>query len=170
MTKPPTLDARLLDALQRASSLELFQLSAVLDRLLADPRRVLEIRKLLHLGQTVHFLDPDRGEIRRGTVMALNDRKLVLNELDRSQQWSLPYTAVVPPSDVPLPETPPEPGPPKPTKADFQRGDRVSFEDRYLQTQVGVIVRINQKTASIDTGDGMVWRVSFSLLRHVLDV
>jgi hypothetical protein len=33
-----------------------------------------------------------------------------------------------------------------------------------------VIVRINQRTASIDPGDGTTWRVGFSLLRHVVDI
>jgi len=39
-----------------------------------------------------------------------------------------------------------------------------------LQTRVGIIVRINQRTATIDTGDGTTWRVGFGLLRHVLDI
>jgi len=49
-------------------------------------------------------------------------------------------------------------------------GAEVAFEDRYLQTQVGTIVRINQRTATIDTGDGTSWRVGFGLLRHVFDI
>jgi hypothetical protein len=46
----------------------------------------------------------------------------------------------------------------------------VAFDDRYLQPLVGTIVRINQRTATIDTGDGHSWRVGFALLRHVVDV
>jgi hypothetical protein len=46
----------------------------------------------------------------------------------------------------------------------------VAFEDKYLNTVVGTIVRINQRTATIDTGDGMSWRVGFALLRHVVDI
>ena len=45
-----------------------------------------------------------------------------------------------------------------------------AFEDKYLQTVVGTIVRINSRTATIDPGDGTHWRVGFALLRHVLDV
>lgn len=36
----------------------------------------------------------------------------------------------------------------------------------YLST----IVRINQRTASIDPGDGTTWRMGFALLRHVVDI
>jgi hypothetical protein len=46
----------------------------------------------------------------------------------------------------------------------------VAFEDKYLQTVVGTVVRINQRTASIDPGDGTTWRVGFALLRPVVDL
>jgi hypothetical protein len=45
----------------------------------------------------------------------------------------------------------------------------VGFEDRHLNTAVGAIMRINQRTATIDPGDGTTWRVGFVLLRHVVD-
>ena len=48
------------------------------------------------------------------------------------------------------------------TKArEFQRDSR---------SVTGVIVRINQRTATIGTGDGGTWRVPFQMLRHVLDI
>ena len=39
------IDPRVLDALQNASSLELFQLSTLIERMLADPRRIIAVRK-----------------------------------------------------------------------------------------------------------------------------
>jgi hypothetical protein len=59
---------------------------------------------------------------------------------------------------------------PLPQRDDFRRGDKVAFEDRYLNTQVGIITRLNQRTATIDTGNGHSWRVGFGLLRHVVDI
>jgi hypothetical protein len=50
-------DPKLVDALSRASSLELFQLSTIIERMLADPRRIIAVRANMHLGQTVRFLD-----------------------------------------------------------------------------------------------------------------
>jgi len=32
------------------------------------------------------------------------------------------------------------------------------------------VVRINQRTATIDTGNGHSWRVPFHMHRHVLDI
>lgn len=68
----PGIDPRVLDALQNASSLELFQLSTLIERLLADPRRIIAVRKDMHLGQTVRFVDWRDGSLRQGKVVAMN--------------------------------------------------------------------------------------------------
>ncbi len=168
---PQGIDPKLIDALNRASSLELFQLSAIVERMLADPRRIIAVRTNMHMGQTVRFLDWRDGQMRNGRVVAMGDTKVTLREEGTRHEWKLPYAAVEPPTGA-APQTPPPPAPPqlKPGRGDFRCGEKVSFEDRYLQTQVGTIVRINQRTATIDTGDGHSWRVGFPLLRHVLDI
>ena len=172
--RAPAIDARVLEALQQASSLELYQLSTVIERLLADPRRILAVRKNLHLGQTVRFMDWRDGSLREGKVVAMRDTQVTLHELRERREWKLPYAAIEPPQPDPAvhPQAaePEPPQAPQPTRDDFRRGEKVAFEDKYLQTVVGTIVRINSRTATIDPGDGIQWRVGFSLLRHVLDV
>ncbi len=168
---PQGVDPKLIDALNRASGLELFQLSAIIERLMADPRRILQVRVNLHLGQTVRFLDWRDGQLRSGKVVALRDTQLTIHEEGSRREWKLPYVAIEPPAPTaPKSAEPPAAQPPRPNRADFRCGEKVAFEDRYLQTQVGIIVRINQRTATIDTGDGISWRVGFALLRHVLDI
>ena len=170
----PGIDARVFEALQQASSLELYQLSTVIERLLADPRRIIAVRKDLHLGQIVRFMDWRDGSLREGKVVVMRDTQVTLHDLRERREWKLPYAAIEP--SQPDPAVPPqaaEPEPaaaPRPTRNDFRCGEKVAFEDKYLQTVVGTIVRINSRTATIDPGDGTQWRVGFSLLRHVLDV
>ena len=72
--------------------------------------------------------------------------------------------------DHALYEPPPEPAIATTHAREFQRGDTVTFNDREGRNITGVIVRINQRTATIDPGDGTSWRVGFPLLRHVFDV
>ena len=168
------IDPRVLDALQNASSLELFQLSTLIERLLADPRRIIAVRKDMNLGQTVRFVDWRDGSLREGKVVAMRDTQVTLQDLRERKEWKLPYAAIEPP--LPDPATRPQavaPEPPavsRPTRNDFRCGETVAFEDKYLQTVVGTIVRINSRTATIDPGDGTQWRVGFGLLRHILDV
>lgn len=169
---PQGIDARLLEVLNRASSLELFQLNAVIERMLADPRRILQVRKDLHMGQTVRFLDWRDGQMRTGKIVAMKDAQLTIHEDGTRSSWAVPYAAVEPPAPgAPKPAAPPEPPPtPRATRNDFRCGEKVAFEDKYLTTVVGTIVRINQRTATIDPGDGTSWRVGFALLRHVVDI
>lgn len=166
-------DPKLLDALSRASSLELFQLQTIIERMLAHPKRIIAVRVNMHLGQTVRFLDGRDGQMRSGKVVEMRDTQLVLHETATRREWKLPYAAIEPPEAGaapahPEPATPP--AVPLPQRGDFRCGDKVAFEDRYLTTQVGTITRINQRTATIDTGNGHSWRVGFALLRHVVDI
>lgn len=91
------------------------------------------------------------------------------------RRLSLPYAAVVPEGAAPSQAGPDEsaqdtttlaPPPEIGRREDFRVGQRVSFIDRDLQHRVGLIVRINQQTATVDC-DGQAWRVAFGLLRHV---
>ena len=166
-------DPKLLDALSRASSLELFQLQTIIERMLADPKRIIAVRLNMHLGQTVRFLDWRDGQMRSGKVVDLRDSQVVLHEPATRREWKLPYAAIEPPAAAvePVPVEPAAaPAMPLPQRSDFRRAEKVAFEDRYLTTQVGIITRINQRTATIDTGDGQSWRVGFGLLRHVVDI
>ena len=132
---------------------------------------IIAVRANLHLGQTVRFLDYRDGQMRSGKVVALKDTQLTLHEDGTRREWKLPYAAIEPPPPTATPAPPPAPPtPPRPSRNDFRCGEKVAFEDKYLNTVVGTVVRINQRTATIDTGDGTSWRVGFGLLRHVLDI
>ena len=141
--------------------------------MLADPKRIIAVRVNMHLGQTVRFLDWRDGQMRTGKVMDMRDTQVVLHETATRREWKLPYAAIEPPPPAVTPSAP-EPEPlqtaPLPQRGDFRCGEKVAFEDRYLNTQVGTITRINQRTATVDTGNGHSWRVGFTLLRHVVDI
>jgi hypothetical protein len=51
----------------------------------------------------------------------------------------------------------------------FKVGDTVEFEAAGEFVE-GTIVRLNQKTATIETSEGRGWRVSPQLLRKIVDV
>ena len=171
---PQGTDPKLIDALNRASSLELFQLSAIIERMLPDPRRIIAVRTNMNLGQTVRFLDWRDGQMRNGKVVAMKDRQVALHEEGTRREWKLPYTAIEAPSPASSTATasPPRSAPPQnmPARGDFRCGEKVSFDDKYLQPQVGIVVRINQRTATVDTRNGHSWRVSFHMLRQVVDI
>jgi hypothetical protein len=166
--------ARMIEALDGASSLQLYQLKALIEGMLTDQRRMMASRANLHLGQTVRFVDFRTGQLRRGKVIAKHDTQATMREEGVSRTWKIPYVAIEPleasPGDTAKPYDPP-PEPAMPTHpSGFNQGDRVSFKDRAGNTQFGVIAKVNRRTATIETGDQKTWRVDFELLRHVVEV
>lgn len=56
-------------------------------------------------------------------------------------------------------------------REEFFVGDTVGFTDKHLSERVGTIVRLNSKTASIAMTDSEGhWRVSYGLLRRIVDL
>jgi hypothetical protein len=171
-------DPKVAQALQQASMVELFALSTLIDRLMSDPARIAQIRLRLHLGQAVRFVDwrDPQMPMRAAKVVALAKDHVSVLEDGANRQWNLPYAAVEPPTGAASPaQAAPPPPPPhhaagRAQRADFRSGDKVVFEDRLLQPQFGTIVRINRQTATVHTDDGKAWRVSFPLLRRIVDV
>lgn len=51
-----------------------------------------------------------------------------------------------------------------PSRNTFHCGDMVAFELRYLRPQLGTIVCLDPDHATVDTGDGVRWRIRVSLL------
>ncbi len=167
-------DTKLIEALSNASSLELFELSNIIDRLLADPRRIVAVRSKLNLGKSVRFNNWRTGEMRAGKVMAIKGDQVTVHEDGTPTQWKLSYAGIDPGEDDERLESelPPviEPTAYKPCRNDFSRGDKVSFSDKYLQPQIGTITRINLRTASVDCEGVTSWLVPFAMLRHVMDI
>ena len=140
-------------------------------QLIADPRRIVQARAELHTGQQVQYLHWDDGKMRAARVVSMKDRRVtVLDEASRSH-FTIPYAAIVTTRPAgtdtdTVASVPSKPAPPPEiaSRADFRVGNRVSFTDR-----VGLIARINQRTATLDC-DGQTWRVGFGLLRPLVDI
>lgn len=171
---------KLIEDLPMATSAELYQLSWVIDQLLADPRRIVQARTQLHTGQPVQFFDWNTGKLKPARVIAMKDRRVTLLDEASRSHFTAPYEAIMlTPSGESMAatsatpastaQTKPSPPPEIARREDFRIGNRVSFTDRDLQQRVGLIVRINQRTATLDC-DGQTWRVAFGLLRHLVDI
>jgi hypothetical protein len=154
-------------SLQKANDLDLLRLHTAIGHLLRDPVRIMAIRRHLHLGQEVDFWNARTQKTQRGRIVNFKpDQVLVQTELPR-QGWWVMYAAIsMDPANMP-PQPPPER---RPTRADFARGDNVSFEPQDMIARFGSIIRMNQKTATVATEDGMEWRVAYGALRRVVNV
>ena len=154
-------------SLQKANDLDLLRLHTAIGHLLRDPVRIMAIRRHLHLGQEVNFWNTRTQKMQRGRIVGYKPDQVLVQTESPTQTWSIMYAAIsVDPSAAP-----PQPLPERrPTRADFARGDSVSFEPQDMIARFGSIIRMNQKTATVATEDGMEWRVAYGALRRVVNV
>ncbi len=155
----------------QASDLELLQLRTALDHLMLQPTRTMAIRRHLHVGQVVDYLDVRANQLRKGRVIDFRpDQVMVENAHDLARRW-MPYAAIeVHPYTMPAQAPAPVPVPGRLRREDFAPGDTVSFKGRDLIRKFGTIRRTNQETASIACEDALEWRVSFGLPQRVISV
>lgn len=166
--------SRMVEALQDAPSMQLYQMRALIDVLLDDPKREMAARMKLHLGQAVQFIDHRTGQVRHGKLIARHDKQATVLEEDVRRTWKIPYVAIdglgIRPGLQSRPyEPPPEPAA-RTANITFKVGDKVTFDDAKGTALVGIVTRVNRRTATLQVMDGRNWRVGFELLRHVLDV
>ena len=162
------MDPRLLDALRNAPSLDLYELSLAINQMLTDPRRILEVRRHLHLGARVMYFDHRRGTLAPGRVLQLQPTNATVQDDITRAHWKLPYAAIVA-DPAQRAEQAPEVPPKRADPATFKLGDTVGFTDKHLRERIGTITRMNTKTYSLIC-DGEQWRVSPGLLRKIIDL
>jgi hypothetical protein len=125
--------------------------------MLADPRRGIKARASLHLGQPVQFVDFRDGKMRRGKIIAMRDTQATVLEEGTKRTWKISclpmqgYTVAERRTEQAPYEAPPEPVIAATSAREFQRGDTDTFNDRDGRAITGVIVRINERTATIGT-------------------
>ena len=170
---------KLIEELPMATSAELYQLSWVIEQLLADPRRIVQVRAKLHTGQQIQYFSWNDGKLRSARVVGMHGDHVAVHDAAYSKAVKVHFAAILTepvaastesdpaPAGVELDR--PAPPPEVAGRADFRVGNRVTFVDKNLQHRVGLIVRVNQHTATLDC-DGQKWRVGFELLRHLVDV
>ena len=166
--------------LPQADTLELYRLEYVVRALHSEPQRALAIRVRLHLGMVVQFFDVNDGTFHSGRIVVLRDRGVTIDDLAFNlRHTNVPYAAIdlrtrpaqTAAAAVVVTSAPQRPAAKVPARAEFKVGDRVSFNDRDNVPVTGTVSRVNQKTVSV-TPDNMVgrWRVSASLLNHLVDI
>ena len=84
----------MIEALEGASSLQLYQLKALIEGMLADPRRGIAARANFHLGQPVQFVDFRDGQMRRGKIIAMRDMQATVLEEGTKRTWKIPCLAM----------------------------------------------------------------------------
>src|SRR4051794_1090520 len=140
---------KLIEELPMASSAELYQLSWVIEQLLADPRRIVQVRAQLHTGQQIQYLNWGDGKLRSARIVGMHGDHVAIHDAAYSKAFKVHYAAIVTaPTQAPteggttatdVELTKPAPPPEVAARADFRVGNRVTFIDKELEHRVGLI-------------------------------
>jgi hypothetical protein len=154
-----------LAALNQASAFDLFRLRAAIDRVLDQPGWVDAVRARLRVGQLVQYFDPQTNRAHQGKLLELRRKQAVVQDLETQKRWLISYAAInLDGVDVEIRERP---------KRGLGRnevaiGEMVGFVDREQQQRSGRIVRLNDKTVTLNSGHQQ-WRVAYGLLHRVVE-
>jgi len=152
--------------LNQASAFDLFRLRAAIDRALAEPRWLQAIQSRLQVGQSVQYFDLRANKLKRGQVLEMRRKDVVVLDTEDAVRWVLSYAAInLDGADVQIREQKPQ----GLGRNEVALGDVVGFVDRDQQQRTGKIIRLNDKTVTLQCNQAQ-WRVSYSFLHRVLDV
>lgn len=153
------------DSIKNLSLYEMNRLLLVLWDELEDPKRIQDVKDRFKVGDRLEWFNPKTNKVCFGIVTKKN-RKLVeiINEADR-HRWTLPYRAFNL-SNKSVEFSPNDNN--KLTRQSCSIGEHVGFNANG-NSYYGEIVKLNQKTAGINTTCGGKWRVPYSDLVKVFD-
>lgn len=154
-----------LDALNHASAFELYRLRFAIDRKLDDPAWAIAVRSRLHIGQEIEYFSPRENLVQRARIDEFRRKQVAVTDLPNGKRWLIEYHAInVDGIDVEIREQ---------TRKGLGRnevrvGDTLGFLDRNGHERSGLVLRLNDKTVSMQVGTQQ-WRVAYQLLHRVVD-
>ena len=153
-------------AIAHATSFDLYRLQSAIARLLDDPQRITAVKRRIHPGDEVEYFDASENRIVNARLLKFQRTRVLVQNLDDQVEWSIPYYALnIHKAQTTITET---------VKQGLGRnqvsvGDAVGFLNRDGKEQYGQVIRLNQRTVTLDCS-GSKWRVPYSLLFPVLDL
>ncbi len=151
--------------LNKASAFELYRLRAAIDRVLDQPDWMIAVRSRLRVGQVIQYFDPVANRSEQGQLLELRRKQAVVLELSTQKRWLISYAAInLDGADVEIREKPRQ----GLGRNEVGTGDVVSFLDSNQQQRSGRILRLNDKTVTLQCGQQQ-WRVAYGLLHRVVD-
>jgi hypothetical protein len=98
---------KLIEDLPMATSAELYQLSWVIEQLLADPRRIVQVRAQLHTGQQVQYLHWGDGKLRSARVVSIHGDHVAILDVAANKAIKVHYAAILTEPSAVSPESGP---------------------------------------------------------------
>lgn len=157
--------SEVIKTLNNASAFDLYRMRAAIDRVLDEPRWMQSVQVRLKVGQEVQYFDPQANALRRGRLLEMRRKQAVVLDIDDARRWLISYAAInLDGSDVQIRENKAQ----GLGRNEVAMGEVVGFVDRDQNQRTGKIIRLNDKTVTLQCGPAQ-WRVAYALLHRVVD-
>ena len=154
----------LLNQLRQASLFDLYRLSVAIDRELENPHQIGVVKRKLRLGMELYYFDRVQNRSINARLVALRQKQAIVFDLEQKKDFLVPYYML----NVERIETTIYEKTNTLTANNLKVGDCVGFNSDGRDF-VGIVRRLNHKTATVHTNAGQKWRVSYSYLHRVHD-
>ncbi len=158
--------SHILQALQQATSFDLYRLKVAIDQQLENPQRTTAMRNRLKPGQVISYFDSTENRLIEATVLELRRTRILVQNTHDKAKWTIPFYMVnleEVETDISVPT---QRGV---DKSQLKVGDAVVFPDKQNNDIHGEVIRLNRKTATIIADTGAKWRVGYGLISLVID-
>lgn len=157
----------IVDELRSASLFDLFRLSAAISQLLDDPGRIAQVKAQLAPGMKITFFSTTTNRLEAATVLELRRTQLLVRLESDGAQWLIHFgSANIANADADLRSSPRQT---VMDRSQLKVGDAVGYTAQSGMPCFGVVIRLNQKTASVRLTDGETWRVGYAHLFPVIE-
>ena len=161
--------AQLLEALNNASTFDLFRLNTIIDRELDSPERTRRIKSALTVGQKISYLDTRSNSLHECEIVELRQKRVLVEDFSDGKRWIVPYYMLnIEGADVRVHHQVSE----GLSRHAVAVGDLLGFRDKHGKEHSGKVMRLNPKSVTLDVqeeGQKLKWRVSYALLYRILD-
>ncbi|MFV2056194.1 MAG: hypothetical protein ACC707_06975 [Thiohalomonadales bacterium] len=155
--------SEILKEIENASSFDLFRLSVALERMLEEPSRIISVKQKLIVGQEIGYFEPSENRVIKAKVIDFKRTKVSIENIHDKKRWVIPYYFINTENiDTTISENKVGLG-----RNEVKVGDLVGFIDRSNQEKYGCIVRLNQKTVTLEIENAQ-WRVAYQLLFKII--
>ena len=155
--------SEILKEIEKASSFDLFRLSVALDRMLEEPSRIIAVKQKLIIGREIEYFEPSENRAIKAKVIGFKRTKVSIENIHDKKRWLIPYYFInIENIDTTISENKVGLG-----RNEVKVGDLVGFIDRSNREKYGRIIRLNQKTVTLEL-ENTQWRVAYQLLFRIL--
>jgi len=157
----------ILGALNKATLFDLHRLQSGIYQELLNPERIEAIKTQLKPGQQISYFDSKQNCLIDAIVIQPKKTRCLVQDIKDSKRWDIPFYYInLADVDTDIRPKSEQTGIPK---AALKVGDKVGFKNKDYEDIYGEVIRLNQKTATIQVDMHNQWRVSYDLLFPVLD-